>query len=451
MSREARVAELLAKVRNLFRRGGVGHDTIWAAAYEGMAVVSGLAGFVIIVRGLGLARYLGYAALYAIVGTLGAPAYGGLILAVLQHGVREQEDLQMLSSSAMTLSLAAGEFMGALAMLIAYKIVHGVSAVAIALIIVAEMILVPAINVVSATIQAHGRFPLAMQLRIAPMLLRIVGLIALYIAGRVTLVGVGICLVAGYLVVIGAAAVVSRRVLGFTIRPGVLMWRHVRTTFGYGLGIAGLTAQNDGDKAVLSAYSPTAAIARAKWDADGSLYSIAYRIVQFGFLPVNGLIAATHVRFLHAEDATSRGQTRKAARLSLLVLAYGALFSLGIWLAAPLIPIVLGEKYRGSLVMMKWLSPLVAFRSMAMFALNGLMGLGHVTLRTVLLVFGAVLSLAMYIALIPSMSWRGAVWGTLISESVLAATTWTALIVLERRAAQRALVTIPDALSIEMT
>ena len=101
--------------------------------------------------------------------------------------------------------------------------------------------------------------------------------------------------------------------------------------------------------------------------------------------------------------------------------------------------------------MMKWLSPLVAFRSMAMFALNGLMGLGHVTLRTVLLVFGAVLSLAMYIALIPSMSWRGAVWGTLISESVLAATTWTALIVLERRAAQRAVVTIPDAMSIEMT
>jgi O-antigen/teichoic acid export membrane protein len=445
------VAELFAKVRNLFRRGGVGHDTIWAAAFEGMTVLSALAGFAIISKGLGSARYLGYVALYAIVGTLGSPAYGGLILAVLQHGVREQEDLLTVSSSAMTLALAAGQLMGAIAMLVALKVVHGVPGIAIALIIVAEMILVPVINVVSATIQAHGRFPLAMQLRIVPMVLRIIGLVALYAVGRVTLAAVGVCLVAGYLVVVAVALVVSRRVLGFVVRPGVLWWRHVRTTIRYGLGISALSAQNDGDKTVLSAYSPADAVARIKWDADGGRYSAAYRIVQFGFLPVNGLIAATHVRFLHAEDAESRGQTRKAARLSLIVLAYGALFSLGIWLAAPLIPILLGEDFRGSLVMMKWLSPLVAFRSMAMFALNGLMGLGHVTLRTVLLVFGAVLSLAMYIALIPSMSWRGAVWGTLISESALAATTWTALIVLERRAAQRAVVTIPDAMSIEMT
>lgn len=445
------MAELLGKVRNLFRRGGVGHDTIWAAGYEGMAVLSALAGFAIISKGLGPERYLGYVAVYAIVGTLGSPAYGGLILAVLQHAVRDKEDLHTVASSAMTLALASGAVMGAVAMAIAYKVAHGVPRVAIALIIVAEMILVPIINVVSATIQAYGRFPQAMQLRIVPMVLRIGGLVALYVADRVTLVAVGICLVAGYFVVVGVALVVGRRVLGFTVRPGVLMWRHVRTTFGYGLGISALSAQNDGDKAVLSAYSPADVVALKKWNADGGLYSAAYRVVQLGFLPVNGLIAATHVRFLHAEDAASRGQTRKAAQLSLLVLAYGALFSLGIWLVAPLIPIVLGEKYRGSLVMMKWLSPLVAFRSMAMFALNGLMGLGHVTLRTVLLVFGAVLSLAMYIALIPSMSWRGAVWGTLISESVLAATTWTALIVLERRAAQRAVVTIPDAMSIEMT
>jgi O-antigen/teichoic acid export membrane protein len=101
--------------------------------------------------------------------------------------------------------------------------------------------------------------------------------------------------------------------------------------------------------------------------------------------------------------------------------------------AAPLITLIVGDEFQGSVTIVRWLAPLVLLRALAIFPLNGLMGLGFARLRTALLLTTAALSLVLYIALVPLWQWKGAAVGTLIGEGALAALAWAFLIRLQRR------------------
>jgi len=114
--------------------------------------------------------------------------------------------------------------------------------------------------------------------------------------------------------------------------------------------------------------------------------------------------------------------------------AYGVAFAVVIVLAAPLLPILVGEDFKGSVNMVRWLSPLVLLRALTMFPLNALMGLGKTFLRSVIIVVNAIVAMIIYFALIPRWGWEGAVVGTMVSEGTLMISTWTALIMYQRRA-----------------
>jgi O-antigen/teichoic acid export membrane protein len=62
-----------------------------------------------------------------------------------------------------------------------------------------------------------------------------------------------------------------------------------------------------------------------------------------------------------------------------------------------------------------------------------LLGLGRIRPRLVALITASVASLVAYIALIPHLSWRGAVVGTLGSEMLLIVLAWGMLLVYQRR------------------
>ena len=64
--------------------------------------------------------------------------------------------------------------------------------------------------------------------------------------------------------------------------------------------------------------------------------------------------------------------------------------------------------------------------------MNGLLGLGRGVLRAKLLVGNALFTLALYAAFIPKYSWRGALVATLVSETVLCASSWITLLLCER-------------------
>jgi O-antigen/teichoic acid export membrane protein len=234
----------------------------------------------------------------------------------------------------------------------------------------------------------------------------------------------GITTLAGTVVL---GVILTRRVgrrYDIRMTPGRVEPRHVKSSLVFSAGSSGFAVQNDGDKTVLQAYD---------YGRDVGLYSAAYKIVQFGLIPVNAFMYVTHNRFL-VHDEHARGQhRRRALQFASVCSAYAIVFGVAVALAAPLITVIVGSDFEDSVEIVRWLAPLVLLRSLAIFPLNGLLGLGRTRLRTGLLLASAALSLVLYIALVPLWQWRGAAIGTLVGEAALALTAWAALVVIERR------------------
>jgi O-antigen/teichoic acid export membrane protein len=162
------------------------------------------------------------------------------------------------------------------------------------------------------------------------------------------------------------------------------------------------------------------------------LYGAAYRIVQFGLLPVGTLVGVSHQRFLKHTDGDKKQHMRRSLQFAGVTAIYGVVFALGVYICAPLLGFLLDDEFKDAIPMVRWLTPLVVLRGLAIFPLNGLMGLGKTALRTGLLLGSAAFSMVLYVALIPSMTWKGAAIGTVVGEAALAVAAWALLIKYQR-------------------
>jgi O-antigen/teichoic acid export membrane protein len=407
-----------------FGRRDLAKDTILGFVYEGSVLVSTLLSFSLLGRSLGTEGFGDYAGLYSIAAPLITLASTGVALAQAQHVVREHEDLERTTRSCFTLSLVGGLLMTVFGTLLATLIVRDLPLHAIIPIFLVEFISYPAVLIAANTVQVRDGYAASTPVRLVPIVLRMIVLLALFASDHLTIATLG----ASYLVVTALLSIVQiRRVgqrYGIKLRPGPVQKRHLKSSLVYSSGVSGLAVQNDGDKTVLAAYH---------YRTDLGLYSAAYKIVQFGLIPVNTWMSVSHNRFL-VHDEEARGQhLRRALRFGSVCALYGAVFAVAVAIAAPLITLIVGNEFEGSVTIVRWLGPLVLLRALAIFPLNGLMGLGYARLRTALLLASAGLSVALYIALVPLWQWKGAAAGTLIGEACLAASAWVFLVRLQRR------------------
>jgi O-antigen/teichoic acid export membrane protein len=399
-------------------------DTITGFTYEFSVLLSTLLSFSLLGRSLGTEGFGDYAGLYSIAAPLITLASTGVALAQAQHVVREHEDLERTTRSCFSLALAGGLLMTVVGTVLATFIVRELPLHAIIPIFLVEFVSFPAVLLAANTVQVRDGYAASTPVRLVPMLLRMAILIGLFATDRLTIASLGFTYLIGTAVI---ALVQLRRVgrrYGITIRPGRVQGAHFKSSIVYSSGVSGLALQNDGDKTVLAAYG---------YREDLGLYSAAYKIVQFGLIPVNAWMSVSHNRFL-VHDPQARGQhLRRAIKFGGVCAAYGLLFAIGVAVAAPLTTIIVGSEFDGAVTIVRWLGPLVLLRALAIFPLNGIMGLGYARLRTVLLLAAAGLSLTLYVALVPLWQWKGAAAGTLIGEACLAASAWFFLIRLQRR------------------
>jgi O-antigen/teichoic acid export membrane protein len=104
-----------------------------------------------------------------------------------------------------------------------------------------------------------------------------------------------------------------------------------------------------------------------------------------------------------------------------------------LFVGAPIVPHLLGPEYARTTVALRWLSPLPLLKTLHYFVADSLTGAGLQGLRTALQVGVAVFNILLNLWLIPAHSWRGAAWSSLASDGMLAATLWTAVVVLGRQ------------------
>jgi O-antigen/teichoic acid export membrane protein len=197
---------------------------------------------------------------------------------------------------------------------------------------------------------------------------------------------------------------------------------------GFVFAISGSTTAvyNDIDKVVLSRFG---------MDQANGIYSMAYRVVNVGAMPVLSIVAAAFPRFFR-EGVKGIAATLPLARQLLRRIA---LFSLGISVAlfvcAPIIPHLVGKSFAESVSALRWLCLIPFFRSFHWSAGDAIAGAGHQKFRLVSQSIAAIGNLLLNLYLVPRYSWHGAAWASLGTDGALGVMNWLALILLSKRPA----------------
>ncbi|MGH9560576.1 MAG: oligosaccharide flippase family protein, partial [Terracidiphilus sp.] len=144
---------------------------------------------------------------------------------------------------------------------------------------------------------------------------------------------------------------------------------------GLNFSLAGSTqsAYDDIDKAMLSHYGMNVA---------NGIYTMAYRLVNLGTIPITALDAAALPHYFRKGEQGAAAVQSLALRLARRAAFVGLLMSFCMFVAAPLIPRIVGQEFGQSVSALRWLCLIPAFRGAHQLAGSAITGLGFQRYRT---------------------------------------------------------------------
>ena len=226
----------------------------------------------------------------------------------------------------------------------------------------------------------------------------------------------------------GASATVAVVVLAIgTIQLGRprLGWSAATTILRHGIfysiGSASQTVYADIDKTMLARLDSTTV---------AGVYTGAYRLVGMMSTPFLAFVYAANPRFFREGERDAPLVWQLAQRARKFAVVYGAVVAAVCLIAAPALPWILGDSFKESSQVVRWLALLPLIQAIHIIYGNALMGVGRQALRSAVQVGTAGLNAGLNLWLIPLYSWRGAAAATLFGEGLLA----VAMVVLLHRA-----------------
>jgi len=204
---------------------------------------------------------------------------------------------------------------------------------------------------------------------------------------------------------------------------------------GFVFAVSGSTTAvyNDIDKVVLSHFGMNQA---------NGIYSMAYRAVNIGSMPIQSIVGAAFPRFFREGVKGIAALVPMARALLRRTLVLGILVSAGMFLCAPIIPHLIGRSYAESVSALRWLCLIPFFRCFHLSAGDAIAGAGHQKFRLISQSIAAIGNLLLNLYLVPRYSWHGAAWASLATDGSLGVMNWLALSLLSKRPAP-VLQTIP--------
>jgi O-antigen/teichoic acid export membrane protein len=216
----------------------------------------------------------------------------------------------------------------------------------------------------------------------------------------------------------GGGALAALMVLAYTrSQTGYLqvdlarLWSDVRTGVFFSLGLSARSVYMDIDKAVL-AHTVSLSINGA--------YTAAFRLVFMATTPLTAGLLALQARMFRAGGEHGIGKTAQIAKNTIFAgLAYGTLVGIMLFVFAPLLPYVLGDKYQQSVIILQALAflPIPLFIQSALS--DALAAANFQRVRSMIQMAVAVLSFGLNTVLIKQMSWAGAVVSTYACQMAL--------------------------------
>jgi O-antigen/teichoic acid export membrane protein len=201
-----------------------------------------------------------------------------------------------------------------------------------------------------------------------------------------------------------------------------------RAAEGFVFAISGSTTAvyNDIDKVVISHYG---------MDRANGIYSMAYRVVNIGTMPIMAIVSAAFPRFFREGIKGIAATVPMARQLLKRTALLGIGISAAMFLCAPIIPHLVGKSYAESVSALRWLCLIPFFRCFHLSAGDAIAGAGHQKFRLVSQSIAAGGNLLLNLYLVPRYSWWGAAWASLATDGALGVMNWVALFYLSRRPA----------------
>ncbi len=168
-------------------------------------------------------------------------------------------------------------------------------------------------------------------------------------------------------------------------------------------------------------------------DQVAGLYSGAYQFVKLADLPVRSLLNTTFAGFFKQGEQGVKASISFAKKLLPYTVTVGFLMSLVLFIAAPLVPWILGSDFQGSVNILRWLAVVPLFQAVYRVIADSFSGSGKQNLRVKVQMAAVVINVVLNILLIPIYSWNGAVIATLISEFFLLGTFCAMMLYFSRK------------------
>jgi O-antigen/teichoic acid export membrane protein len=399
------------------RKHGLSQNLLWALLAEGSTLVASMVSVLIVSHHFNRVQYGKYAGIYGIIGFAVASCTSWAALVIPQWIVRERE----AATTTMHSTLAYLCMLSALGMVVVIVLggllIHEVSLASIAALAAAELIGGAAVLPLAMLAQSTISVRAGQWVRAAGAMGKVVALGTLWVFHAVSFVNIGLALLATQLIIWLICSLLIADRLGFFPSPGQPMRHHLATAVTFMASVGSYAVNEEGDKPIMAA---------SHFKEDAGLYAIAYRVARLAMVPLAAMESATHTQSVERGSSLSE-HVRRARKFTALGVGYGVVAVIGLNVLGPFMLRVLAPDFTSAITQLRWLSPLVLLRGCRNFADNGLLGLGKVRTRMMFNIGSAVLSLTLYIILIPKFSWRGALAATLITEVVLVVASWVAL------------------------
>lgn len=198
-----------------------------------------------------------------------------------------------------------------------------------------------------------------------------------------------------------------------------LFRKHWFEAITFALSCSTTSAYNDIDKTMLSHYGMNAA---------NGVYSMAYRVINIATMPVRSIQSAAFPRYCVLGSEGIGPVFKYAVKITKRTVIAGVLIAIGLWIVAPLMPILAGKGFEEGASAIRWLCLLPLFRALQFSAGDAITGAGYQSHRFGIQLIAALGNYLVNLWLIPHYGWPGAAWSSLGTDGGLALMNWALLV-----------------------
>lgn len=401
---------LIAELRRL-RSSSLARNAGWMLVGQGMNLILQAGYFILLARLLGVKEYGVFAGAFAFVSIATPYSALGSGLLFIRYVSTDAQKFAAYWGNILLSTLCVGSLITALLYFIAPHLLNPESASLILLVALGDCVCRQLVLCTSQIFQAYEQLRMTAAINLLTSFLRLMAVAAL--AFSLHHATAWQWALASLLVSVLAAIASTVLILARYGAPAFslqLLWSRLAEGFNFSFAGSTQSVYNDIDKTMLSHYGMNVA---------NGIYTMAYRIVDVATIPVTALDAAALPRYFRRSQEGAKAVRHLSVRLAWRAALVGILMSGSMFLAAPLIPHIVGAEFSQSVSALRWLCLIPAFRGVHQLTGSAVTGMGFQRYRTMAQLAAAALNLVLNLWLIPRYGWLGAAWTSLATDGTL--------------------------------